>query len=105
MIPSTEQVRDWIDVPVSEISDAQLEQAIEAELQLQSSVCRFPESDVEYPEFLAQALYRRVARAVAARGVPLGTPILGSEYGSGPIPSYDGEIERLEAPARKWVFS
>jgi hypothetical protein len=54
---------------------------------------------------LAQALYRRVGREVAGKGVPLG--LVGdpaSESGALMLATFDAEVERLEGPARMVVF-
>lgn len=98
-MPSLAEVRAWILVPVSSMSDVQLTQVMDAETDLQAQCCQIPATTEDYPPALAQALLRRVARHVSARGVPLG--LTGdSEFGPVRLPSWDVEIERLEAPYR-----
>lgn len=41
-VPTREQVRAWIQVPASALSDADLDQILEAELAIQSRTCRVP---------------------------------------------------------------
>jgi hypothetical protein len=98
--PTLAQVRTWIGVPVASLSDDQLSQVVAAETDLQAAACDVgSDPATDFPAALAQALYRRTARHVAARGVPLG--LTGeSEYGPVRLPSWDVEIERLEAPYR-----
>ena len=53
---------------------------------------------------LTQAIYRRVAREIAARGIPLGMLGADTEYGTARLSRWDAEIERLEGPSRRVVF-
>ena len=106
--PTLDEVRAWIDVPDSMISDGQLEEVLFAELEDQLHLCVW--EGAEYPPGLRQALFRRCARTVAARGLPLGTlPIpmtgTGAEYGAALLPRWDPEIERYELPFRDMVVS
>jgi len=93
--------RAWLQVPATSLSDAQLQQVLDAETYAQARACRV---DSMYPQpNLEQALLRRVGRSVAARGVPLG--LLGdAEFGPTRLPAFDAEIERLEGPDRVVVF-
>jgi len=50
------------------------------------------------------AFYRRCARAIAAKGVPLGTMPGSDEFGPQRLASFDAEIERYEGPTRRFVF-
>jgi len=96
------EVRAWIGVPATSIDDPTLQAVLDAETYAQARACR---TDYMWPQpNLAQALMRRVGRTVAARGIPLG--MLGdAEYGPTRLPSFDAEIERLEGPDRKVIFS
>ena len=94
-------VRAWVQVPVSVMTDAQLQQVVDAETLLQARACTVPATLT--PD-LIQAIYRRVAREVAARGVPLGVLGADSEYGPARISRWDAEIDRLEGPNRKLVW-
>lgn len=97
----TQAVRDWIQVPVTVMQDPQLQQVIDAETLLQARACTV---GAELTPDLVQAIYRRVAREVAARGVPLGILGADSEFGPTRLSSFDAEISRLEGPYRKVVF-
>jgi hypothetical protein len=102
--PTLAEVRKWLDVPDTELIQTQLEDIMLAEAELQVSFC---DTD-PYRYGLRMAMFRRCARAAAARGLPLGTlPIQVSGYGDGMsygaqlLPRIDAEIERYEAPWRK----
>lgn len=97
--PTLAEVRAWIQVPATVLTDPQLQQVIEAEGLNQRIACA-PMPASYYPPDLAQALLRRVARHVAARGVPLGLIGLDAEYGASRLVRWDAEVDRLEAP---WV--
>lgn len=91
-------VRGWVQVSVGALDDEQLSTVIMSETLIQAAYCDSPDP---YPDSLLQALYRRVARVVAARGVPLGLAGVESETGGTRLPSFDPEIERLEGPYRR----
>lgn len=98
--PSVGAVRDWIKVPATVLTDEQLTQVIDAEALLQARLCTT--GDVLTSD-LIQAIFRRVARTVAARGIPLGMLSGDSEFGTARLSRFDAEIERLEGPNRKVV--
>lgn len=106
--PTLPEVRAWVGVPATSVSDADLQAIIDAESDIQARLCRVP-PDVEgavYPPALARAILRRCQRQVAARNVPLG--VLGSEtgeFGVVNLPSWDAEVSRLEASYRIPVVS
>lgn len=107
-VPDLAEVRDWIKVPVAQLSDEQLQQVIDSELTIQARINEVPEEapGAVYPPPLAQALLRRCARQVAAKAVPLG--MVGAdatEYGPVSLPGWDAEIARLEASYRLAVVS
>ncbi len=109
-IPGIPEVRAWADVPASLVSDDQIELIIAAERQIQEAYCdwivTFDDDGTTLPDALAQALLRRCARAIAARGLPLGSlppssTGTGYEYGvMSVLPRLDAEVERYEAPFR-----
>lgn len=80
-------------------SDAVISDALAAEAAAQRARCRVPAA---YPDDLAQALKRRVARNLAARAVPIAT-FTSFEGGgtSARVPQLDAEIQRFEAPYRR----
>ena|SRR5579864_5605649 len=91
-------VRRWCAISATSINDADLSLVIESELALQTAYLSW-EVDT-YPANVQQALYRRVGRVCAAKGIPLGLAGLDNEMGVTRIPSFDAEIDRLEAPYR-----
>lgn len=103
MIPlDPADVRLWIGVPATVLTDAQLDDVIAAETSAQAAICTVADATVAEPD-LSQALLRRIGRAVAARNLPTGL-VPGSEFGLMRLPGVDAEIERYEAPHRKTVM-
>lgn len=94
--PTMQQVRDWTGVSTSSISDDELTVVIDAEVWSQAQMCRTD----PYPPNLYQAVLRRCARELAARGVPLGLTSGESEFGAARLATFDAEVERLEGPSR-----
>lgn len=103
-VPSLAEVRQWIGVPASAVSDEQLQRVYDAELEAQAEVCIIPAEAELYPAVAVEGLFRRVARVVAARGLPLGMMATESEYGPARLPSTDAEIARTEATIRRMVL-
>jgi hypothetical protein len=103
-MPCARDVREYLESSGLSISwdRHEIERALEAEACAQGRVCRVPQSDDEWPDDLAQALLRRVARNFALRKLPLG--IAASEIETR-ITGSDIEVRRLEAPHRRWVVA
>lgn len=98
------QVRAWVNVSPTQVTDEQLTTVMAGEVALQAQACSVP-IDAPLPEHLVQALYRRIARVLAARQVPLG--LVGdpaSEAGQARLATFDAEVERLEGGVRRVVF-
>ncbi len=77
-----------------------IERALDAERSAQASVCRVD----DYTPALREALYRRVARNIAARSVPVAS--FSAFEGGGTVtrvPARDAEVARLEGPYRRLV--
>jgi hypothetical protein len=85
-------------------TEQELGDALAAEKAAQAARCRVPADDAAWPADLAEALFRRVARNLAMRGVPLAVLQGDAEAGSLIPPGQDSEVRRLEAPHRKLVF-
>lgn len=110
--PAVSDVRAWCQISAASLTDAQLQQVVDAEQANQALYCRVPTTGdppvldpSSWPAALSQAIYRRVAREVAGRGVPLG--LVGdpaSEAGALRLATFDAEVERLEGPYRMVVF-
>jgi len=98
-LPTPDEVREWIGVSKQSLSDVQLQTVMDGEDSAQRSVCRVDDPADRDPD-LIEAFYRRVARAVAARGIPLGSTPGNEEFGPTRLSQFDGEIERLEGPHR-----
>lgn len=105
--PTVEEVRAWLKVTEAQISDHDLDVIRTAEIDNQASECRVPVDMAAsglLPPALIASIYRRCARAVAARGIPLGYRSGDDEYGPLRLPSYDAEITRLEGTRRRFAF-
>lgn len=110
-VPDVTDCRAWAGVPVTEFSDDQMALVLSSEAEVQQAFCSVDAAATVLPDPLVQALLRRVARSVAARGVPLGTlpssmtgvpDAYGTGIANGPalLPQLDAEVERLEAAWR-----
>lgn len=75
--------------------------ALAAEKSAQAARCRVPADDAVWPPDLTEALFRRCARNLAMRGVPLAILQGDAEVGSTVLPGQDPEVRRLEGPWRK----
>jgi hypothetical protein len=102
--PTLAEIRAWIQVPVSALSDAQLQQIVDSEAALQAAECTIPELPADYPDELNQAMLRRVAHVAALRSLPLG---IISDVESAPMQAaaWDSEVRRLEGPWRSVVVA
>lgn len=86
-------------------SDEELEETLQAEIELQARRCRVPavNPETELPFSLKQALKRRVARNLVLRAQPGGVivGIADGAVGMSRVSGEDREIDRLEMPYRK----
>jgi hypothetical protein len=98
---TVEQARVWVGVPAELLPDDQFQVIFDGERANQARVCRI-DPDLDQPA-LDEALLRRIARAVEAKGLPLGVISDGGEFGPVRLVS-DSELGRLEGPYRKFVF-
>jgi len=100
LVPTVAEVRAYLQStgPTSFV-DADLTGALAAELAAQARACRVP---AQYPPDLREALYRRVARNLAARSVPVASFTAFDGGGTSTrVPMRDAEVARLEAPFRR----
>lgn len=74
--------------------------ALATELAAQRRVCAI---GATYDDDLRGALYRRVARNLALKGIPLAVLRGDAESGNTVLPGRDPEVRRLEGPHRKLV--
>lgn len=102
--PNLDDVKAYLGVDHS-WTDAEIERSLAAETLAQSRVVNVP-ADADpldpqpYPKDLAEALCRRVARALNMKANPLGY-VFGVEGDASFISANDPEIKRLETPFRK----
>lgn len=93
------KLRDRLDLPAAVVSDEELQEILDACLIQQDERCIMPMNAAT-----DRALIRRVAREVAAKGMPLGAQA--TEYGSFYIPGWqDPIIGALEAPYLRGGFA
>lgn len=105
-LPTIERVRSWCGVSPTSLSEEDLQVIYAGEAANQARVCRLPDplDDTDRTDDQVLAFFRRCARAVAAKGVPLGMMPGSEEFGPQRLSSFDGEIERYEGPTRRVVF-
>lgn len=98
-IPTVEQVRAWIGLSTAQVSDADLQEILDAESAIQARTCDLPtEVDATYPMPLVRALYRRVQCHLAKKNLPLG--MVGGdamEWSPVSLQTWDAEVSRLES--------
>lgn len=103
--PEFTAVKEYLTSQRSSATDADIQDALDAEKAAQSRVCKVPDPEVDWvdwPADLTQALKRRVGRCLAMRGLPLGSESLLTDNGVGTYrPGLDVEIKRYEGPHRK----
>jgi hypothetical protein len=93
--PSLGEIRSWIQVPATVLSDAELGWVAAGE---QTAQAPLDWGTGDLPDNARQAFMRRVARSVAAKGIPLGILAADAEYGTVRLSRWEPEIDRLEAP-------
>jgi hypothetical protein len=99
--PTLQQVRDYLAISATALSDEVLQTMLDACLGDQAARCTWVVD--AYPAALTQGLYRRVQREVAAKNLPLGMVGMDAEYGPQAIPMYDALIETHERSHRVQV--
>lgn len=102
VLPTAAEVQTYLQsTGATSFTLADIGLALAAETAAQARSCRVP---AEYPADLREALYRRVARNLAARAVPVAqwTAFDGQATGTR-VPAKDVEVARLEAPYRRMV--
>ena|SRR5690348_10135275 len=108
-VPTLAEVRARLQLTVARIPDDELQDVLDAEVELQAKVCRIPVDPTDppadaFPASLRTAVFRRVARALALKGIPLAVLQGDSETGTTFLPANDPEVRRLEGPYRVVVF-
>jgi hypothetical protein len=109
-VPTIEEVRSRLKLTVDRIDDAELGDVLAAEIELQAKVCTIPADPTDppadaFPAPLRTALFRRVARAIALKGIPLAVLQGDAETGNTILPSNDPEVRRQERPYRREVIA
>lgn len=106
-VPTEDEVRERLKLSAERLSVEELADVLAAEVELQAKVCRIPAPGVPpadtFPAPLRTALFRRVARALALKGIPLAVLQGDAEQGNTVLPSNDPEVRRQERPYRKEV--
>lgn len=101
--PDLVTIRVWVQVSAAVLDDVQLEHVAGAEQATQAALCAVDPAELQDP--LYQAFLRRVARHLAAKGVPLGILAADAEYGTVRLARFDTEVARLEGPYRIRAFA
>ncbi len=101
-LPDLDDVKTYLGESADQWTDAELQEALDAETAAQGRVCRV---GAVYPADLRSALLRRVQRALAMRPLPLAVLQGDAEAGTTTVlPGRDPEVRRLEAPHRRLVL-
>lgn len=109
-VPTLAEVRTRLKLTVDRIPDDELGDVLAAEIELQAKVCTIPADPTDppsdaFPTPLRSAIFRRVARALALKGIPLAVLQGDAEAGTTYLPSNDPEVRRLERPYRGEVIA
>lgn len=104
-VPTLAEIRARLKLTEDRIPDDELGDVLAAEIALQAKVCRIPVDPTDppsdaFPAPLRTALFRRVARALALKGIPLAVLQGDAETGTTYLPSNDPEVRRMERPYR-----
>jgi hypothetical protein len=99
-LPTLGEVRAWIGLTTAQVSDADLQEILDAEQAIQTRTCELPsdEPGALYPAPLARALMRRVQCHLAKKNLPLG--MVGGdamEWSPVSLQTWDAEVSRLES--------
>lgn len=100
--PDLATIRLEIGVPATVLSDDILTKVAGAE---QDGVRSSYEFTDPLPDKLFEVFIRNIARAVAARGVPLGILAADAEYGTVRLSMRDSEVTRVGGQYRKRAFA
>ena len=100
--PDLPAIRQEIGVPATVLSDELLTKIAGSE---QENTYAAYEWTGDLPDRMYQVFIRLIARAVAARGVPLGILAADAEYGTVRLSTRDSEITRLGGQYRKRTFA
>lgn len=92
--PTVDEIRAWLRVAATVLPDEQLAVIAGAEQRQQTQLAW---ADVDAPDDVIAAFYRRCARHAAAKAIPLGILGADAEYGAVRLSRWESEVERLEA--------
>lgn len=104
-IPDLAMVREYLSVPATVLSDADLQRMMDAAQADQAARCLVPDDPAAFPASLAQAFLRRVQREVASRNLPLGMVGVDAESGPQTIPALDAQVAEHERAFRLQVLA
>lgn len=104
-IPDLVTVRDYLKIPATVVSDADLQRMMDACAADQAARCLVPADPAAFPPALAQAFLRRVQREVATKNLPLGMVGVDAEYGPQSIPALDAQVTEHERAYRAQVIA
>lgn len=101
--PDLATIRSEIGVPATVLADDILDKIAGSEQDGVRSSYDWGTGDL--PDRMYEVFIRSVARAVAARGVPLGILAADAEYGTVRLSMRDSEVTRVGGMHRKRVFA
>ena len=101
--PTLDEVKAFLRLTTSD-DDAAIQEIIDAVTARQTALVRDLSDETTWPEELRQAFYRRVARTLNARSMPLGIVAAG-DFGTQTLPRFDSEIREYEASWLSGAFA
>lgn len=97
-MPTVDDAIVYLGSRMSGWTRAQVQSAYNAERGNQRDKCG---ERAAYPDQLREALFRRIARNLAMRNLPLAVAVGDADVGPSILPGNDPEVRRLEAPYRR----
>lgn len=111
-VPTLPELKAWLGLEESDTTDdVVLQESLDAAITAQVKVVTYPLSagyEAMWTSDLREAVFLRAQRLAARRNSPEGVVGLAGTAGdfvSATLPSYDGDVERLEGPYRKIVVA
>jgi hypothetical protein len=111
-VPTLAELKEWLGLgPSDTTDDVVLQESLDAAIVAQDKVVTYEDDGSggkAYTSDLREALFLRAQRLAARRNSPEGVVGLagaGGDFVSATLPSYDGDVARLEGPNLKMVVA
>ena len=110
--PTLDELKTWLGLDLADTEDdAVLQESLDGALRAQGRVVAYPLDGAGVPDYeddLRLAVFLRAQRLSARRNSPegvIGLSGTGGDFVSATLPSYDGDVARLEGPHLRMVVS